>query len=71
LFVKVWLLALTPVNIITGLKKCGVYPYDAIAVPDMNGCNGAEQSSPVTEEVPPVTDQSSVPELGNSTTCNV
>ena len=27
LFAKAWLLALTPANIVSGFKKCGIYPF--------------------------------------------
>ena len=38
LFAKAWLLALTPANIVSGFKKCGIYPFNrnAIVIPNRN-----------------------------------
>ena len=35
LFAKAWLLSLTPANIVSGFKKCGIYPFNrnAIVIP--------------------------------------
>ena len=33
LFAKAWLLALTPGNIMSGFRKCGVYPFDHTKIP--------------------------------------
>ena len=35
LFAKAWLLALTPANIVSEFKKCGIHPFNcnAIAIP--------------------------------------
>ena len=33
LFSQAWLMALTPGNIVTGFRKCGIYPFDRQVIP--------------------------------------
>ena len=33
LFAEAWLKALTPVNIVAGFRKCGIYPFNREAIP--------------------------------------
>ena len=38
LFFKAWLKSLTPANIISGFKSCGIYHFNLKAVLDHNPC---------------------------------
>ncbi len=32
-FAEAWMKALTPTNIVSGFKKCGIYPFNRDAIP--------------------------------------
>ena len=42
LFSKAWVKSLTPANIISGFKSCGIYPFNLKAVLDHNPCMSTE-----------------------------
>ena len=49
LFSKSWLKTIVPANIISGLKHCGVYPFNPRAVLDHDPCNEVPITDKITE----------------------
>ena len=43
IFAEAWLKALTPVNIVAGFKKCGIYPFNRNAIPFSNEGSGEDE----------------------------
>ena len=48
LFSEAWLLALTPANVVSGFRKCGIHPFNRSAIPTHEG-----ESETSDTEIPP------------------
>ena len=43
-FSEAWLLALTPANIVSGFRKCGIHPFNRNAIPTLSSGNDSDAS---------------------------
>ncbi len=64
LFAEAWLKALTPVNIVSGFRKCGIYPFNRDAIPLSEEGSGSPSGS--SAQGPPSSTSALDPPSGSS-----